>query len=335
MTAGQDSFMPIPVIIDTDGGVDDAVALWWALTSSSLDVLAVTVVWGNVPLDVAATSVARVVGAAGRVDVPIALGAAGPIGPAPLLRPATFIHGDDGLGNTTDGQPALVVSAASQPAPELISELCHDRPGEISLVTLGPLSNVGALVREDSEAARDIKELVVMGGSARLGGNALPNGEANVAHDPLAAALVASAPWAIPPLLVGLDVTMRATLTEDHFALLGAHRTAAAAFLDAPLRFYRRYGATFTAPDCPCHDFLAVLALADPAVINDAPVLPMAVDTAGGPAWGATVVDFRAPVFAALEGAEQERPVGFHPWRIALDADVARFRTHASALFGG
>ena len=132
-----------------------------------------------------------------------------------------------------------------------------------------------------------------------------------------------------------LDVTMRATLTDIHFSLLAEHRTPAAAFLDGPLRFYRTYGGTFSAPDCPCHDLLTVLALSDPAVIVDAPVLPLAVDTAGGASWGATVVDFRAPVFAMLEGAAQEQPPGFFPWRVSLEADVERFRAHVTALFRG
>src|ERR1700730_2904449 len=100
---------PTPSIIDTDGGVDDAAALWWAVPDPALDVLAATVVWGNVPLPTAAISVARVLAAAGRSDIPLALGAAGPVGPAPDLRPATFIHGDDGLGNTTHGLSAPAV----------------------------------------------------------------------------------------------------------------------------------------------------------------------------------------------------------------------------------
>jgi purine nucleosidase len=327
--------MAIPVVIDTDGGVDDAAALWWALTNPNLDVLAVTVVWGNVELDVAVTSVSRVLEAAARPDVPVALGAAAPVSAAPALRPATFIHGDDGLGNTTEGAPPPRLRPVAQPAGELIANLCAARPGEISVVTLGPLSTLGALVRDEPAFAPTVRELVVMGGSARAGGNALPNGEANVAHDPAAADLVASARWSAPPLLVGLDVTMQATLTDEHFALLAAHRSPAAAFLDGPLRFYRTFGSTFTAPDCPCHDLLAVVALADPAVIADAPELPMAVDTAGGASWGATVVDFRAPTFARMAGAAQEQPPGFHPWRIALQADVARFRSRAASLFGG
>jgi purine nucleosidase len=227
------------------------------------------------------------------------------------------------------------VAGAAEPATTILARLCAQHPGEVSVVTLGPLSNLGLLLDAEPGFASTVRELIVMGGSARAGGNALPNGEANVAHDPLAAAVVAAASWAQPPLLVGLDVTMKATLTESHFRLLAEHRTPAAAFLDAPLRFYRRFGATLTGPEVPCHDLLAVLALADPSVITEAPVLPLAVDAAGGPSWGATVVDFRAPAFARLEGSEQERPAGFSPWRISLAADVERFRAHATALFGG
>ncbi len=324
-----------PVIIDTDGGVDDAAALWWALRDPALDVIAVTVVWGNIPVEVAMLSVGRVLAAAGRPDIPIARGAAGPVGAAPALRPATFIHGDDGLGNTTEGLPAPAMTRSPEPAPALLRRLCAKRPGEVSVLTIGPLSNLGLVLAEDPAFAPTVRELVVMGGSARAGGNALPNGEANIAHDPLAAAQVASAAWAQPPLLVGLDVTREATLTEAHFALLAEHRNDAAVFLDGPLRFYRTFGSALTAPNCPCHDLVATMALSQPDLIPDAPVLPMAVDAAGGPAWGATVVDFRAPALARLRGADQDRPPGFGPWRIGLGADVARFRDQAAALFGG
>jgi inosine-uridine nucleoside N-ribohydrolase len=321
-----------PVIIDTDGGVDDAAALWWALTDPRLDVVAITVVWGNVSLEVATASVLRVLEAAGRTDVPVAVGLGGPIRPAPELRPATFIHGEDGLGDTFLPPPST--RAVNEPALELLARMVHERPGEIAIVPIGPLSNLGAIVTSDPSFAAAAGPLVVMGGSARKGGNALPAGEANVAHDPVAAQAVVTAAWTSPPLLVGLDVTHQATLSEAEFELLAEHRSPAAAFLDAPLRFYRRFGSTMTAPDCPCHDLLAVMALAEPEVIVDAPVLPMAVDCAGGPAWGATVVDFRAPFFATLDGADQNTPEGFAPWRIGLTADVDRFRTRVRALFG-
>jgi purine nucleosidase len=324
--------MSQPVIIDTDGGVDDAAALWWALTDPRLDVVAITVVWGNVSLEVATASVLRVLEAAGRTDVPVAVGLGDPIGPAPELRPATFIHGEDGLGDTFLPPPST--RAVDEPALELLARMVHERPGEIAIVPIGPLSNLGAIVTSDPSFAAAAGPLVVMGGSARKGGNALPAGEANVAHDPVAAQAVVTAAWTSPPLLVGLDVTHQATLSEAEFELLAEHRSPAAAFLDAPLRFYRRFGSTMTAPDCPCHDLLAVMALAEPEVIVDAPVLPMAVDCAGGPAWGATVVDFRAPFFATLDGADQNTPEGFAPWRIGLTADVDRFRARARTLFG-
>jgi len=273
-----------------------------------------------------------VVHAAGRDDVPVATGAGGPLPPAPKLRPATFIHGDDGLGNAA-GAPAPG-RAVEEPAPEMLARLARERPGDLDLVTLGPLTNVGLALRDHPELARDIAQLVVMGGAARRSGNALPAAEANVAHDPEAAGATVIAPWRVPPLLVGLDVTLVATLTDDEFALLAEHRSPAAAFLDAPLRFYREFGSTFTAPDTPCHDLLAVLALAAPEIIADAPELPLAVDCGGGPAWGATIVDFRAPFFAALTGSMQSAPEGFAPWRIALAVDVARFRACVRALFG-
>jgi purine nucleosidase len=321
-----------PVIVDTDGGVDDAVALWWALTDPTLDVVAITTVWGNVPIDIATKSVLRVVEATGRHDVAVAMGEIAAYGPAPELRPAAFIHGDDGLGNTHRPDPAL--RPLDEPAIDLLKRVVRERPGEVSLITLGPVTNIARAIDDDPTFAAAVAELVVMGGSTRFGGNALPAGEANIAHDPEAAQIVVAAPWGLPPLLVGLDVTMQATLTDEEFALLARRTNAAGAFLDDPLRFYRVFGSSLSTPDCPCHDLLAVLAFSDPDVVVDAPLLPLAVDTGGGAAWGATVVDFRAPKFAALEGSDQPAHAGFHPWRIALEVDVDRFRQRFRELVG-
>jgi len=320
------------VVVDTDGGVDDAVALWWALTDPTLDVRAITVVWGNVPVEVAAANVLRVLHAAGRPDVPVAIGAAGPLTPAPDLRPATFIHGDDGLGNVA-GEPAPL-QLVDEPAVEFLARVVADDPGNVSIITLGPLTNLGLALRAFPALAVDTAKLVVMGGAVRRGGNALPHGEANIAHDPISAQETVLASWGTPPLLVGLDVTLVATFTEAEFALLAEHRSPAAAFLDGPLRFYRTFASTFTQPDTPVHDLLAVLAFAHPAIITDAPTLPLAVDTAGGPAWGSTIADFRAPYFARLEGSDQLLPEGFAPWRVALRVDVDEFRRRVRALFG-
>lgn len=327
------SVVPRRVIIDTDGGVDDAAALWWALTDPRLDLVGVTTVGGVVPAAEAAGNVLRILDAAGRRDIPVAVGADDRVGPAPPLRRADFIHGDDGLGNTRRPIPDGLLPASAS-AGDLLLRLVAETPGRTSIVSLGPLTNLAQTIAHDPTWAGRVQELVAMAGSARSGGNALPAGEANVAHDPTAAMRVVEAGWAQPPLMVGLDVTHRATLTDAEFALLAQHRTPAAAFLDAPLRFYRPYGSTFTTPHCPCHDLFAVLALAEPGLVLDAPVLPLAVDTGMGAAWGSTVADFRAIVFARTAGSEQERPMGFHPWRIALDADVPAFRAAVRRLFG-
>lgn len=324
---------PRPLIFDTDGGVDDCAALWWALTDPSIRLLAVTTTSGAVSEKVAAQSVLKVLAAADRLDIPVAVGSPGPLGPGPLLEPVPFIHGHDGQGNAEHPLPPGA-APVDEPAVTLLRRLVDGRPGEISVVLTAPCTNLGRVLAEDPDWAGRLEELVVMGGSVLGGGNAQPAAEANIAGDPVAAAAVVAAGWSRPPLLVGLDATHRATLTEAEFALLAQRRTPAARFLDAPLRFYRRFGSTFTQPDCPCHDLLALLAWADPAVLRSAPELPLAVVTSEGPAWGATIADLRAPIFARLAGSRQAQPEGFSPWRVALEVDVEHFRARFRQLVG-
>lgn len=329
---------PIPVIIDTDCGVDDAAALWWAITDPLLDVVGITAVWGNTGADAAAANVGRVLDAAGRSDIPLAIGATGPVAPAPELRSADFIHGDDGLGNTFLPPPST--GPRSEPAVDLLRRLVDERPGEIVVIPIGPLSTIATVIAADPSWPSRVKELVVMGGAASVPGNALPVGEANIAHDPVAADMVGRAEWATPPLLVGLDVTLRATFRDSEFALLAQRRTPAAAFLDEPLRFYRTFGSTFTPGECPCHDLLAVMAVSNPSLLAST-VLPMAVQATPGPAWGQTVVDRRVPFFEAASalagGSAAEQPPhddGFRPWRIATDVDTDEFRRLVRRLWG-
>lgn len=313
------------VIIDTDGGIDDAAALWWAVTDPRIDLIGVTTVDGVVSAQRAASNVERLVAAAGRAVIPVGVGSGDRLGPVPELRSTDFIHGADGLGNTTPAEEDHVHEARYE-AVELLHRLCAQSPGAVSVVSIGPLTNLAHTIKRYPEWAGSVHELVAMGGSAAAGGNALPNGEFNVAADPVAASIVVRAPWRAPPLMVGLDVTHAATLSESEFELLRQRLTPAAAYLDAPLNFYRRFGAAFTTPDCPCHDLLAVMALVEPALISRMPVLPLAVDTAMGPAWASTVVDFRSPALARVTGTEPAIPRGFSDWRIAMNADQALFR---------
>ena len=209
-----------------------------------------------------------------------------------------------------------------------------ESPGELSLLTLGPSTNIGRAVAADADWAAGLRRVVVMGGAARGPGNAQPFAEANIAHDPVAAAAVVDAAWPRPGLLVGLDVTNMATLTAGEFALLAEQRNAAAAFMDLPHRFYRTFGGTFSPPgETPCHDLAAAMALVD-ATLVEAPLLPVAVDTTGGPAWGATVVDLRQPFFERADPGATQAGGDHRRWHVALDADIARFRAEVRRLYG-
>ncbi|MCU1395847.1 MAG: Inosine/uridine-preferring nucleoside hydrolase [Ilumatobacteraceae bacterium] len=319
------------LVIDSDGGVDDAVAIWWAATSPDVELVAITTVHGNVDLGTATDNVCRVLEACGAPTVPVAAGRATAIGPAPELRPATFIHGDDGLGNTY--RPKAAFGAVAEHAVDMLLRIVREQPGELVLVPIGPLSNIAAAIRADPTWATKVKRLVVMGGAALTQGNALPIGEANIAHDPTAADVVATAAWTTPPLLVGLDVTHLATFTTAEVALVQQHNTAAGVFLDAPLACYSQFGGTFCAPgEFPCHDALAVMAAVHPEMVGG-PVLPMGVQVAPGPALGATVIDRRVTFFAKSDGGEQTLPDGFSPWQIGLEVDVDAFRAQLRRLF--
>jgi purine nucleosidase len=256
--------------------------------------------------------------------VPVAVGAGEAVGPVlPMQRPKG-IHGADGLGEA--GIPRVDYRPPAETATDLLLRLVNERPGELSVVATGPLSNLALALRAEPEWAGRVAELAVMGGAVQAPGNVSPVAEANIAHDPDAAAEVIRAGWAHPPVLVGLDVTMVATLTPVEFALMERRLSPAARFLAAPLAFYRPVGGRFNPPgECPCHDLVAMMALIEPDLL-DAPTMPVEVDTGGSAAWGATVVDFRP--LSLAEGGKGR------PWRIGLGVDVDRFRSNVRALFG-
>ena len=317
------------VLIDSDGGIDDAVALWWAVTNPTIEVVGVTTVWGNVDIDLATANIFRVLEAAGRSDIPVAVGTRQAIGPAPMTRPADFVHGTDGLGNTG--------RAPAERATMIDIEQIWTGPAATAdtLITLGPLSTVATGLRSGAINPRNLR-LVTMGGTFAAPGNALPVSEANIAHDPTAAAEVLGAQWAEPPLLVGLDVSHRATFHTAETALVEARGNDAAKWLADPLAFYRAGGSGFVPEgESPCHDLLATMA----AVLTDlvsAPTLPVAVQCDPGPAWGMTVADRRGLVRRVDPNAiaHQGTPEGFAAVRVGLDVDVERFRSEVRALFG-
>lgn len=249
---------PRKVIIDTDPGVDDALALILALNSPELDVKAVTVVGGNAGLDRCVSNAAGIV-ALMRRAVPVSAGCARPLKREPVR--ADHVHGEDGLGGAAALLPAAGATA-STPAPELIGQIAARWPGDVTLITLGPLTNAAAALRANRERFRLLKEIVTLGGAFFVRGNVTGEAEFNIYADPDAAReMLASG---VPVRMIGLDVTHRAVLTRE--CLLKSHdgsflRTAVQHYMDFTLRHSGIDG-------CYLHDPLAVAAVIDPPVLK-------------------------------------------------------------------
>lgn len=199
------------IIIDTDPGIDDSMAIFFALNSPELEVIGLTTVFGNVHVDLAVTNALRLLEIAGRTDIPVAKGAANPLA-GTYDNPPTFIHGDDGQGNVHLPPPST--ADITQSSAQFIIEQVMAAPNEITLVPIGPLTNIALALRLEPRIVQNVKQVVLMGGNALVPGNASPAAEANIHDDPEAADVVFGAGW--PLTMVGLDVTTKASMTDQH-----------------------------------------------------------------------------------------------------------------------
>ena len=193
---------PLKIIIDTDPGIDDAMAIFLALRSPELELIGLTTIFGNVHTALSTTNALRLLEIAGRSDIPVAHGADVPLARA-YPGPVAFIHGSDGQGNAN--LPPPKARAVSESAAEFIVRNVMAAPGEITLVPIGPLTNIAAALALEPKVAEHVKEIVLMGGNAFVPGNVSPAAEANIHNDPEAADIVFSAGWRVT--MVGLDVT--------------------------------------------------------------------------------------------------------------------------------
>lgn len=276
------------IIIDTDPGVDDAFALLFALRSPELKVEAVTVVAGNVPAEVGLPNALRMVEIAGRSDVPVTLGAR-----QPLLRKlvtAYYAHGDNGLGGVAF--PEAKLKPVAEFGPDLIRRIVRKYPKEVSIIPIGPLTNVALALKADPELAGLIKEIVLMGGSLS-GGNTTPAAEFNIYVDPEAARIVFQS--GVPLTMVGLDVTRKCFLTEQHVKILEASQTpwGQAAGRLARNGVERAKARGFGGPTM--HDGLAVVAFLDRSVVKLQSVF-LDVETSGELTAGETLAYRSAPL---------------------------------------
>ncbi len=253
---------PRRVIIDTDPGVDDAFALLLAMRSPELKIEGITPVAGNVPLELTLPNALRMVEIASRPDIPVAVGAH-----APLLRrlvTATYAHGENGLGGAVFPEPKL--KPIADPASVFIRQIVRKYPGEVTLITLGPLTNVATALMSDTGLASMIKGVTMMGGSLS-GGNVTPAAEFNVYVDPEAARIVFQS--GIPVTMVGLDVTRKTALTDAHVKRLEDAGTqvslAAAKIARNDIDLNRREGNS-SGPNM--HDSLALASFLDPSLLT-------------------------------------------------------------------
>lgn len=232
---------PIPVLFDTDPGIDDALALALLACHPRFELVAVTTVFGNGPV---ATTTRNACGltALFRRDVPVAAGAEGPLRDERRRKDAAHVHGDDGLGGVADRLPAPTRPLDPRPAHQLICDLVNGRPGEITLVAVGPFTNLALALKHDPGIAGKVKRVVVMGGAFGLkghGGNVTPVAEANIMADPEAADQVFTAAW--PVTIVALDVTQEAIMREADLARLRGRGDGAGDVLWAATRHYQQF----------------------------------------------------------------------------------------------
>jgi len=262
--AGQEpsSRAPRRVIIDTDPGVDDAFALLLAMRSPELKIEGITPVAGNVPLDLTLPNALRMTEIAGRDDIPVAAGAKSPL--MRRLVTATYAHGENGLGGTVFPEPKR--KPVADPASVFIEQIVRKYPHEVTLITLGPLTNVATALNSDPELASLVPGVVMMGGSLS-GGNITPAAEFNIYVDPEAARIVFQS--GIPITMVGLDVTRRTSLTEEHYKTLSAVQnpvSQAAAKIARNAIDHTRSQGFLVGPNM--HDSLAVAAFLDPSILK-------------------------------------------------------------------
>lgn len=257
--------MPQKVIVDTDPGVDDAMAIFFALQSPELDVIGLTTIFGNVHTELATTNALRLLEIADRTDIPVVKGADNALA-GPFKGPVPYVHGDDGQGNVHLPPPrtrALDITAA-----EFIIAQVMDAPGEITLAPLGPLTNIALALHLEPRIAEHVREVVLMGGNALGPGNATPAAEANIHNDPEAADAVFGAGW--PVTMVGLDVTHKVNMTSEHLARYAASRHPLAQHIARIVPFYRDFfQQTYPGLDgIYVHDSSAIAYLIDPALFT-------------------------------------------------------------------
>jgi len=247
------------IILDTDPGIDDAMAICYALNHPQLEVLTLTTIYGNVATDLATRNALRLC-ELNNQPVPVATGAVKPL-EIPPNKVADFVHGCNGFGEIELPPPAL--QAASASAAEFIVDLVNKHPGEITLVAVGPLSNLAIALELAPDITHKVKEVVVMGGAFHRNGNVSEHAEANIWNDPHAAKKVFTADW--PVIIQGLDVTYQISFSPEYFEEIATQSPVVGGFLRDAAAFYSAfYKKQHNFDGCCPHDQLALSYVTNP-----------------------------------------------------------------------
>jgi len=248
----------INIIFDTDPGVDDAFALLYALNHPNINVLGITTVFGNVPVETS-TKNALILSEMAHKGTIVYQGANKPLERKVTNYPS-FIHGHDGLGDTN--HPQSKFNASKLDAAQFIINEINENSGNINLVAVGPLTNIANAIKQDPSIANKVNSLLIMGGSWLAGGNITPVAEANIYNDPEAAEIVFKS--GLPIIMVGLDVTHKVFLSQKDIDKLSSLNNSGK-FLEKISNIYIKfYKDTRNMDGCFFHDATAVIAMTNP-----------------------------------------------------------------------
>ena len=278
-----------PIYFDTDLGIDDSMALAYLLATPEIEIIGIGTVSGNCSAEQAARNTLDLLGVAGRPDIAVALGCHDWLA-QPFDGGSPEVQGGDGIGDIE--LPTSPAKLVDEHAVDMLIRLAHEHPGTLRVLAVGPFTNLAAAVRKDPAIAGLIERVVVMGGAALAPGNKTPSAEANVFHDPEAAAVVFATPW--PITMLGLDVTMDHVFDEEDRDALAASGRPVAAAIAAMMRQYADfYSGVYGRRVVALHDPLAAAAACDHLTYARAPVVNVTVDDTDGPGRGQTIPDLR------------------------------------------
>lgn len=227
---------PRKILIDTDPGIDDAMAIFFAIASPELEVVGLTSVFGNAQISVCTSNALKLLEIAGRPDIPVAKGVERPMA-MPYRGPVPFVHGTDGQGDVFLDPPTTTTLPVD--AAHFIIQTVMAAPGEITLVALGPLTNIAVAMLIEPKLTENLAGIVLMGGNAFCSGNASPAAEANIINDPEAADIVFGADCSI--VMAGLDVTEQILMTSADLARFASFDNARAQHLGKITPFYQDF----------------------------------------------------------------------------------------------